>query len=103
MRPRCRVAQTRFDCIHMPSINLPSFPAEQQTRLREQGSPGLDEQMTVISRRVTRRPLKLSFTPQSAARFRSRFKRQNLMAGKTRLWYSEANANASHVGCQRAG
>ena len=45
----------------MPSIDLSSFPVEQQTRHRKQGSSGSDEKTSTISRRVTKRPSKLSF------------------------------------------
>jgi len=45
----------------MPSIDLSSFPVEQQTRHKKQGSSGSDEKTSTISRRVTKRPSKLSF------------------------------------------
>lgn len=45
----------------MPSIDLSSFPVEQQTRHRKQGSSGSDEKTGTTSRRVTKRPSKLSF------------------------------------------
>jgi len=45
----------------MPSIDLSSFPVEQQTRHRKQGSSGSEEKTSTISRRVTKRPSKLSF------------------------------------------
>ena len=61
MQVRYRETRTGFDCIHMPSIDLSSFPAEQQTRHRKQGSSGSDEKASTISRRVTKRPSKLSF------------------------------------------
>ena len=61
MQIRYRETRTGFDCIHMPSIDLSSFPAEQQTRHRKQGSSGSDEKASTISRRITKRPSKLSF------------------------------------------
>lgn len=61
MQIRYRETRSGFDCIHMPSIDLSSFPVEQQTRHRKQGSSGSDEKTSVISRRVTKRPSKLSF------------------------------------------
>ena len=61
MQIRYRETRTGFDCIHMPSIDLSSFPVEQQTRHRKQGSSGSDERTSIISRRVTKRPSKLSF------------------------------------------
>jgi len=36
MQIRYRETRTGFDCIHMPSIDLSSFPVEQQTRHRKQ-------------------------------------------------------------------
>ena len=61
MQIRYRETRTGFDCIHMPSIDLSSFPVEQQTRHRKQGSSGSDEKTSTISRRITKRPSKLSF------------------------------------------
>ena len=61
MQIRYRETRTGFDCIHMPSIDLSSFPVEQQTRHRKQGSSGSDERTSTISRRITKRPSKLSF------------------------------------------
>ena len=61
MQIRYRETRSGFDCIHTPSIDLSSFPVEQQTRHRKQGSSGSDEKTSTISRRVTKRPSKLSF------------------------------------------
>ena len=61
MQIRYRETRTGFDCIHVPSIDLSSFPVEQQTRHRKQGSSGSDEKTSTVSRRVTKRPSKLSF------------------------------------------
>lgn len=74
MQIRYRETRSGFDCIHMPSIDLSSFPVEQQTRHRKQGSSGSDERTSTISRRITKRPSKLSFRVRGKDREREREK-----------------------------
>ena len=82
MQIRYRETRTGFDCIHMPSIDLSSFPAEQQTRHRKQGSSGSDEKTSTISRRVTKRPSKLSFRVRGTDREKEKEKEGGTTAEK---------------------
>lgn len=82
MQIRYRETRTGFDCIHMPSIDLSSFPVEQQTRHRKQGSSGSDERAGMISRRVTKRPSKLSFRMRGKDREKGKEKEGGATAEK---------------------
>ena len=82
MQIRYRETRTGFDCIHMPSIDLSSFPVEQQTRHRKQGSSGSDEKTSTISRRVTKRPSKLSFRVRGKDREKEKEKEGGTSAEK---------------------
>ena len=82
MQIRYRETRTGFDCIHMPSIDLSSFPAEQQTRHRKHGSSGSDEKTSTISRRVTKRPSKLSFRVRGKDREKEKEKEGGTTAEK---------------------
>ena len=82
MQIRYRETRTGFDCIHMPSIDLSSFPVEQQTRHRKQGSSGSDEKTGTISRRVTKRPSKLSFRVRGKDREKGKEKEGGTAAEK---------------------
>ena len=84
MQIRYRETRTGFDCIHMPSIDLSSFPVEQQTRHRKQGSSGSDERTSMISRRVTKRPSKLSFRVRGRDREKEKEKEGGTTAEKER-------------------
>ena len=82
MQIRYRETRSGFDCIHMPSIDLSSFPVEQQTRHRKQGSSGSDEKTSMISRRVTKRPSKLSFRVRGKDREKEKEKEGGTIAEK---------------------
>lgn len=82
MQIRYRETRTGFDCIHMPSIDLSSFPVEQQTRHRKQGSSGSDEKTSTISRRVAKRPSKLSFRVRGKDREKEKEKEGGTTAEK---------------------
>ena len=82
MQIRYRETRTGFDCIHMPSIDLSSFPVEQQTRHRKQGSSGSDEKTSTISRRITKRPSKLSFRMRGKDREKEKEKEGGVPAEK---------------------
>ena len=82
MQIRYRETRSGFDCIHMPSIDLSSFPVEQQTRHRKQGSSGSDERTSTTSRRVTKRPSKLSFRVRGKDREKEKEKEGGTTAEK---------------------
>jgi len=82
MQIRYRETRSGFDCIHMPSIDLSSFPVEQQTRHRKQGSSGSDERTSTTSRRVTKRPSKLSFRVRGKDREKEKEKEGGTIAEK---------------------
>jgi len=82
MQVRYRETRSGFDCIHMPSIDLSSFPVEQQTRHRKQGSSGSDEKASTTSRRIMKRPSKLSFRVRGKDREKDKEKEGRTSAEK---------------------